>query len=199
MNTKKVQVEGNMNKRFGIKSIYAICSLVFIIIGPLIAIAGILLLLFSPIGKFFSILFALIGIGCFFRGKTIGMNEINISDDYVYIKYGLSFKTTEKKIEYNEINSVRGNKGGGVIFDTKMGIISVVYIDRAVECAELINYRLINGEFDIKNTTVEVKENTDISTDEKIVERMKELSVSRPVRENEHKCKNCGYVQSKMI
>lgn len=188
-----------MNKRFGVKNIYAICSLVFIIVGPLLMIAGILLLLFLPIGKLFSVFIVLIGIACLCRGKTVGMNEININDDYVYIKYGISFKTTEKKLEYKEINSVKGNAAGGVIFDTKMGIISVAYIDRAVECAELINYRLTNGKFDVENTTVEVKENTDISMDDKIEEKMKELSTNRPVRENEHKCKNCGHVQSKTI
>lgn len=188
-----------MNKRYSIKTIYAICSIISMIVGPIFAILGVILLFFSPIGKLFSIFIILTGLFLSFQGKAVASNEININDDFVYIKQGLGFKITEQKLDYNDIISVKGNKGGGVLFDTKTGVISVAYIDCAVECAELINERLKNGKFDMESRYIETETDKMADSNREIVKRINKLNNNRIVKENEHRCKTCGYIQSKTI
>lgn len=189
-----------MNKRFGVKKLYAICSLASMIIGPLFIITGIGLLIFSPIGKLISLFIILFGVYFIFQGKVIANNEININDDYVYIKSGVGFKTSEKRIDYNEILSVKGNSGGGVAFDTKIGIITAFYIDNAVECAGIINDRIKNDSFNAEKENYQIynedKANDEINVSNK-VDRI--FNVNIPVDENHHQCQNCSHVQRKEI
>ncbi len=133
-----------MNKQFKITKKYKIFSIAFIIMGCIVFTEGIIMLFFSSAIRLIPIIMILISFLNFFPASCI-KNEINVNDDYVYIKSSLVIKPVKKRLEYSDIISVKSDKNS-ILFNTKTGRIIVLYIDQIEECVKLINDKITDGE-----------------------------------------------------